>query len=94
MEEHEKRNELPPLTERPIELLIYGRFVEHESDKGFYSTCWLLMDDVLAEIGKDLVAARLVSYRDGLGRALDAALEAATAAAPGPAAGSSSPTRW
>ena len=37
MEEHEKRNELPPLTERPIELLIYGRFVEHESDKGFYS---------------------------------------------------------
>ena len=41
------------------------------------------MDDVLAEIGKDLVAARLVSYRDGLGRALDAALEAA---APEPAA--------
>ena len=41
MEEHEKRNELPPLTERPIELLIYGRFVEHESDKGFYSTCGL-----------------------------------------------------
>ena len=31
------------------------------------------MDDVLAEIGKDIVAASLASYRDGLGRALDAA---------------------
>ena len=62
--------------------------MEHEYDKGFYSTAWLLMDDVLAEIGKDTVEARLASYRDGLGRALDAALEAATAAAPKPAAGS------
>ena len=74
MEEHEKRNPLPPLDERSIEILIYGRFVEHENDKGFYSTAWLLMDDVLAEIGKDIVAASLASYRDGLGRALDAAL--------------------
>ena len=88
MEDHEKRNPLPPLEERSIEVLIYGRFVEHEYDKGFYSTAWLLMDDVLAEIGKDTVAARLASYRDGLGRALDAALEAATAAAQKPAAGS------
>ena len=35
MEEHEKRNPLPPLDERSIEILIYGRFVEHENDKGF-----------------------------------------------------------
>ena len=73
-EQHEKRNELPPLTERPIELLIYGRFVEHESDKGFYSTCWLELSDVLAEISQETVTAALASYRDGLGRALDAAL--------------------
>ena len=43
------------LPERSIEILIYGRLVEHENDKGFYSTAWLLMDDVLAEIGKDIV---------------------------------------
>ena len=74
MELNELRNELPAVEEREIELLVYARFVEHEGDKGFFSTRWMLLADMLMEMSRKDLLAKLISFRDGLAAALDAAL--------------------
>ena len=72
MEPHEKRNELPAIDERTIELLIYGTFEEFEGDKGFYSMCWMSLEDVLMDVDRAVVSAKLTSYKEELTSALGA----------------------
>jgi hypothetical protein len=73
MQKHELRNELPPLSEREIELLVYGVFAGFEGDKGYYFTAWVPLGDVLMSISREMVIVKLASFRDGLALALEAA---------------------
>ena len=82
MEKHEKRNEQPPIAERPIELLVYGVFTAYEGDKGEYMAAWVELPDILMSISRETVVAKLASFRDGLSRALDAALLVPSPAVP------------
>ena len=74
MEKHELRNEQPAVEERKMELLCYGVFAGYEGDKGYYSTAWVPLEDVLMSITRETMIAKLSSFRDGLARAIDAAL--------------------
>ena len=85
MAKHELRNEQPAAAERTIELLVYGVFAGYEGDKGFYSTAWLPLEDILMSVPREVVSAKLLSFRDGLTAALDSALLARTADPPLPA---------
>ena len=88
----ELRNAQPPANERKIELLIYGIFGAFEGDKGYYSTAWVPLEDVLEALGNEVVSAKLASFRDGLATALTAALAPAPAAdSPIAAAAAASP---
>ena len=82
MEKHELRNEQPSVAERSIELLVYGIFAGYEGDKGFYSTAWVPLDDVLMSVSREAVSAKLQSFQDGLATALDRALLAPAARRP------------
>ena len=73
MAKHEVRNALPA-EGRNIELLVYGIFSAFEEDQGYHSTAWVELSDVLLSIEREVVVSKLASFRDGLARALDAAL--------------------
>ena len=64
--------------------MTLGRFSQvflQCGDKGFFSKRWMLLADVLMEISREEVMAKLTSFRHGLVAALEAAL-----LAPAPAA--------
>ena len=90
-------HEQPPVGERAIELLVHGVFAGFEGDRGYYSTTWVPLADVLMEVSRETVAAKLVAFRVELGQALEAALLApapvpmpAPAPAPAPASATAS----
>ena len=56
-----------------------------DGDKGEYITAWVNLADVLMSVSRDVVSAKLQSFRDGLARALETAL-LEPAPAPAPAA--------
>ena len=87
MEKHERRNQQPPIKERSIELLVYGVFTAFDGDKGEYITAWVDLADVLMSVSRDVVIAKLQSFRDGLAKALETALlQPSPAATPAAAA--------
>ena len=53
-----------------MELLCYGVFAGYEGDKGYYSTAWVPLEDVLMSITRETMLAKLSSFRDGLARAI------------------------
>ena len=61
---------------------MYGIFGAFEGDKGYYSTAWVPLQDMLEALGKEVVFAKLASFRDGLEIALETALTPPAASPP------------
>ena len=75
MDEHDRRNALPPLDERTLEYCVHGTFVLSEEDRGFVDTRWLDVDTILESIDKPILQAKVEAWRADEQRALTARLD-------------------
>ena len=75
MDPHERRNDLPPASERECEFLVHGTFCVAEGDRGFFDTRWLSVDSILENVDKALLAAKVECFKADMQRALAALMD-------------------